>query len=81
MQIDSAIAAIAVIAVIAAIAVIADIADIAAIATIAAIWAQILIAYWVGRFRRGGCILQDTYLLYLLSYFVPTAFFSFLGLG
>ena len=43
---------------------IAAIAAIAAIATNVAIWAQILSAYWVGRFRRAGCILQDTYLLY-----------------
>ena len=58
MQIDSAIAAIAVNAVI---AVIAAIAAIAAIATNVAIWAQILSVYWVGRFKRAGCISQDTY--------------------
>ena len=46
-----------------AIAVIAAIAAIAAIAGMVAIWAQILLAYWAGRFRRAGCISQDTYLL------------------
>ena len=72
----AAIAAIAVIAVIAAIAaiavtaVIAVIAAIAAIATNVEIWAQILSAYWVGRFRRAGCISQDTYLLYVFYAFL-----------
>ena len=33
------------------------------------IWAQILLAYWVSRFRRAGCISKDTYLLYIILYY------------